>query len=1220
MGDNSHLSDNDRVCDDNVLPQTLSVDSIVQMPYDHNAKQIELSSSAKSFTISDRSVSRSNVNNSSDTIPLRLGKQVSEEVLEDEEYMVELELDKGSNMRCYTYDEEVPNLPSDLVVVDGAASGTKKGGLTSVEALEKLVTVANKILAEHSNPSPTKKCIEKKLVAIEVIERAKNIVEQLKQSGMNTIQDIKIPFVPSLTIAKVVRDGVVRSFPTTLLVEGDVVEMLYGDVAPCKMKFLERKDSVPKYLESSQVFKPTFFDKMSSQALWDQHIHNRGRYQFVLLETPWASCLRSALEKTRPATIIMKQAEVLQRVFLHQFIFIVLGTSFVVNLVRYLMRGHRDQAFEILMVLPITSVIPLIPLAFPVLWLVTRSFANATILVLFEALQISKTEYEDDEEVDEFDAEAPPPTKNVHIDRAELWKKFLYLSNPLDGASLVRSTNLFESLGGTTMICCLDREGIISSPFASVDQILFPNEEGDIIVLDVAEDPSTEFRVRFEDQDWDQHLSRLKPLGLNLLLNTNCGVLQGRKRVDQHRKHSSLYIHVKTKPARQCKEIGFTDDALRPFVERKEIYTSAPCHPSLRERIRNDQWEVPSMISSIYEEIEKGSYQLLSDGHLEIILDHCSDYWNGQGLQVMSREMENKIYDFYENAIVNDMQCVAYAYRPIGVENGNKIPFLNTTKIESEGIYIVLPSPPEIELVTKTEDEDLSISQLVRLHRLNDGMLDANLHDFVFDQNVTLNDEESFYQDVIQGQIFLAMATLCHQPKPDVCNFIEDLRLAGIRFVYFSPTAERESKAYAIRLGLEISWNSCILLSSPGDENSFGDGYLESHDIKARLPRGIGEIRDHLQNVDDIPLHVSLFAECTPENTPEMIKIFQEYGEVVCCIGSALNTLNTPCFAVADIGVAMEPTNTRAQTKNGLCHHRGIKGQSPMALGAAFATLPCGLFMHYDTSLYALTDLIREARRLISGLRMGVAFLIGVYLSMSLIILLSCCLFLPPAFTGYQILWVTCVISPMLALSFLANPHLPDTMTTMTVKNKEHLQGLPRFILYFILRFSLPIIMSCGAFAFCLHYFTDGSSIPTDSNENGWLHWTREQQWIVLYAQNCTLITFVWSIACISITFVNRTLSLRRFNPFKNNQVWVLAFVLSIIAQFIFTIVSLAPSPLLLFRSIPYYAYLIVFFVPIVLFVPLQELVKMHDKKKYSKFQKRSKLEFNTKLGMYSPV
>ncbi|CAG8845232.1 10358_t:CDS:2, partial [Racocetra persica] len=130
---------------------------------------------------------------------------------------------------------------------------------------------------------------EKKLISLEINERAKNIVNQLKQSGMNTIQDIKIPFVPSLTVAKVVRDGLVRSFPTTLLVEGDIVEMLYGDIAPCRMKLIS--DNVPKefsvkQLELSQVFKPSFFSGMSSKDLWEMHIKNKGRYQFVLLETP----------------------------------------------------------------------------------------------------------------------------------------------------------------------------------------------------------------------------------------------------------------------------------------------------------------------------------------------------------------------------------------------------------------------------------------------------------------------------------------------------------------------------------------------------------------------------------------------------------------------------------------------------------------------------------------------------------------------------------------------------------------------------------------------------------------------------------------------------------------------------------------------------------------------------------------------------------------------
>lgn len=44
---------------------------------------------------------------------------------------------------------------------------------------------------------------------------------------------------------------------------------------------------------------------------------------------------------------------------------------------------------------------------------------------------------------------------------------------------------------------------------------------------------------------------------------------------------------------------------------------------------------------------------------------------------------------------------------------------------------------------------------------------------------------------------------------------------------------------------------------------------------RAKLPEGIENIRPHLENVDNVPLLVSLFTDCTPETTCEMIKIMQ---------------------------------------------------------------------------------------------------------------------------------------------------------------------------------------------------------------------------------------------------------------------------------------------------------------------------------------------------------
>ena len=40
---------------------------------------------------------------------------------------------------------------------------------------------------------------------------------------------------------------------------------------------------------------------------------------------------------------------------------------------------------------------------------------------------------------------------------------------------------------------------------------------------------------------------------------------------------------------------------------------------------------------------------------------------------------------------------------------------------------------------------------------------------------------------------------------------------------------------------------------------------------RAKLPRGVKEIRPHIENVDNVPLLVSLFTDCTPSATREMV-------------------------------------------------------------------------------------------------------------------------------------------------------------------------------------------------------------------------------------------------------------------------------------------------------------------------------------------------------------
>ncbi|CAG8556121.1 14555_t:CDS:1, partial [Acaulospora colombiana] len=88
MGDISHPSDNTQEYNEDGLPSTLPANSDPRSFGDQDANQVEPLTCSESYDLSERSTS--NVNNSSDTIPLRLGKQVSG----DGEYMIEWKLNK----------------------------------------------------------------------------------------------------------------------------------------------------------------------------------------------------------------------------------------------------------------------------------------------------------------------------------------------------------------------------------------------------------------------------------------------------------------------------------------------------------------------------------------------------------------------------------------------------------------------------------------------------------------------------------------------------------------------------------------------------------------------------------------------------------------------------------------------------------------------------------------------------------------------------------------------------------------------------------------------------------------------------------------------------------------------------------------------------------------------------------------------------------------------
>ncbi|GBP77243.1 Transmembrane protein 94 [Eumeta japonica] len=129
----------------------------------------------------------------------------------------------------------------------------------------------------------------------------------------------------------------------------------------------------------------------------------------------------------------------------------------------------------------------------------------------------------------------------------------------------------------------------------------------------------------------------------------------------------------------------------------------------------------------------------------------------------------------------------------------------------------------------------------------------------------------------------------------------------------------------------------------------------------AKLPRGIENIRPHIEKVDNVPLLVSLFTDCTARSVNEMIGIMQDYAEVVCVMGSAANCLNMEIFMRADASIAVEPLYPVLCQKMPP-YELPEDCIGPIDLARKLNSIPCSLSLarDADVSLFALITMSRH--------------------------------------------------------------------------------------------------------------------------------------------------------------------------------------------------------------------------------------------------------------------
>ena len=741
--------------------------------------------------------------------------------------------------------------------------------------------------------------------------------------------------------------------------------------------------------------------------------------------------------------------------------------------------------------------------------------------------------------------------------------------------------------------------------------------------------------IFFDDIDWKSFLDSLKAIGFSSVAMSHlCSELN---LTTAHALSAPLLQDLR---ASDCLcplglEIGVTGYAVTQFESGShcEILSvcqsiHGPAHTSrsvnqLLTTLGDDSTALPYMLSMLLQH-RAGSCQLFSRSTSDFAVCCCQEFWNGDDLLPLGHEERKRIRDFFARRSLL-AHAVVFSYKPI---------------LDS------LPSNLSSGCTTLTVPPGMLLPAFVDTAQLHLGEPDL---------------AKQLYS-LQQGQIFLGIVALQYQPFQDIVVLIEDLDQAGIRFVHFSAESEIRENIFSERMGLETGWNCHISLAKDSkkdrDENTDdSDGDMMSRSssdsslgaamqgkasyIRAKLPKGIANIRPHLNQIDNVPLLVPLFTQCQPPAIREMIQIMQEFGEVVIALGNAYNPDNLEIFSQANLSLGLMPNGENlnclasmySSTPKGRDGH--LVPNSALADAMQLNTLPCHFVLprHTDTKLMTL---ILESRQLLSNMRHASLFSLASSLLIFLVLCLATLFYLPPPLSGTQLFHLVFFTVPVLAswmVSIRADPQLKSTMPD---KNKSVWSEKTRLLAYFlftffptavvsVLLFGLSLSSSCGQ----LLALTNSSRIchpilGDRDEESQWNGWRGLYAPELALSQSVNAVFVSLCLVILSTRFVHRTVHIWRLYRFLAPQWVVVIAVLPLLhilhSTSYFSIRDSTPSlegrPGL--EGVPVYVWVLGVVWLIVLF-PVIELTKHHDRNLISKSQRFLRLEFGTKLGMNSP-
>jgi len=302
--------------------------------------------------------------------------------------------------------------------------------------------------------------------------------------------------------------------------------------------------------------------------------------------------------------------------------------------------------------------------------------------------------------------------------------------------------------------------------------------------------------------------------------------------------------------------------------------------------------------------------------------------------------------------------------------------------------------------------------------------------------------------------------------------------------------------------------------------------------------------------------------------------------------------------------------------------------------------LPCALTAPANIHSCLWVSVLKQARRIHANSLMVKYFTLGSQGAMACFMATVYVMQLPAVATGVQVLWVSWVVVPLLAVPLLASAPDDDIMHQISPKNEADKQStcggtatVRRILKYFALRFMPSALVSALIFAMCVADLADSnfrevifqSPLSPGSDWDVTREIELERKDILAWPRAASLWFFVVYLCLHSGSFVHRTESWWVNALYRRNLVWCSFALLVLVLQTIYTVLALVVQDRTSdIASMSWPTAVLGFGWPIVLYI-LDTIAKRHDGKKgygreYDDFGRELWLDFHTKLGMHSPV